>query len=1022
MITGAWAEYREKDLAKYGKAKSTRKKLWKIVEEAFENHCPDLWAGSNNFTVDDDIVAAIEKDFEEQIPRQIRKATDLLANVLASGKSRFQWKVKIPDHFHLLPNEKNLYTPATLEKNETFRTIERAFVASLEGLWNEKNDEEYAAAAPVERVGKILLSAILYGGIHQRRWIEPWLQGLIKGPHLWKDWLWLNLEIGESKSRQLSCWYSKRRWIADPVTHLLILNWKYHYPDDINQLELGSWQDILKKQLQKLDICISVDHLISATSAHSAVINPGFLVAYQSGTINSACLPEDAFIRFVSGEIPSFQNGNLNIESFDPPQRIRRQTVVCTSTDVEKSWRLVSTLLHYLKRRTGKPKATSKVQLRLNKKITKSAARKTVVKFIDRYGSELTPSALLLVEWAKRLFEMSTSDLERRAGYALAPSSVVTYTTTIGQALLEHAGLAELSGLKEADFEVLYEEVLSYPITSNQKIKTADRLAQFHGFLQTYIEDEEVPEIDFDEIKSCYGLPTKNVRANLITEAEYQAILKSFGWGKSNLDDWQRIHLVTLILAYRLGLRRGEIQGLTVSDIKTRVIAELRVRPGRFRDLKSISGNRRLPLRALVPEAELEFLLQWHKKRRADVKSREEALLYHYDAQGDLIPIDLLFDPIVKVVRATCHDDTLTIHSFRHSFASLLLLKLVLRTDLKINHFPVSLKSTLFDTREIDRTKRLLLDNESLGTRSLHLVSALLGHADVATTFGSYIHVLDWVQAALSRHILALPELNAKQWQSLAKLKKSTAYKHIDLKPDAAEIFKVQLVECTAKWGKPFKIETSEKKPAAFKVKASRSSEPWLPSWGEAVKRYQRVCKLNKETPRMIPSGVESVYAQQFYERARSCKGRQMMFLKRVIVEFANKYNDHDGGIVLIDFEEARDFNKFIKLLKFGRENVYGRHFSLKGQEQGKARRYLSKWCKALDLSTNQIESMRRKAIEANRGEFFIKICKSPLVDGVQTAPVASSAFRFFLVLAAAQIETRPAVSDLDHNHNPEDK
>lgn len=1022
MITGAWAEYREKDIAKYGKAKSARKKLWEIVEEAFENHCPDLWEESNNFTVDDDILAAIEKDFEGKIPRQIRKATDLLANILASGKSRFQWKVKIPDHFHLLPNERNLYTPITLEKNETFRTIESAFIESIDDSWNEKSDKEYTIEATGERVGKLLLSAILYGGIHQRRWIEPWLQGLIKGPCLWKDWLWLNLEVGESRSRQLSCWYSKRRWIADPVTHLLILSWKYHYPDDINHLELDSWQDILKKQLQKLDISISVNRLISVASAHSAVINPGFLVGYQSGTINSACLPEDAFIRFVSGEIPSFQKGNLNTESFEPPQRIRMHSIVCTSTDVEKSWRLVSTLLHYLKRRTGKPKPTSKVQLRLNRKITKSAARKTVVKFIDRYGSELTPSALLLVEWAKRLFEMSTSDLERRAGYALAPSSVVTYTTTIGQALLEHAGLAELSGLKDADFEVLYEEVLSYPITSNQKIKTADRLAQFHGFLQTYIEDEEVPEIDFDEIKSCYGLPTKNVRANLITEAEYQAILKSFGWGKRNHDDWQRIHLVTLILAYRLGLRRGEIQGLTVSDIKTRVLAELRVRPGRFRDLKSISGNRRLPLKALVPEAELEFLLQWHKKRRTDVKSREEALLYNYDAQGDLISIDLLFDPIVKVVRAICHDDTLTIHSFRHSFASHLLLKLVLRTDMKINHFPVSLKSTLFETREIDRTKRLLLDNESLGTRSLHLVSALLGHADVATTFASYIHVLDWVQAAFSRHIIALPELNAKQWQSLAEIKKSTAYKHINLKPDAAEIFKIQLVECSAKWGKPFMIETCGKKPAALKVKTSRSSKTWLPSWGEAVKRYQRTCRLRLETPRMIPYGIEFNYVLQLYERARRCKGRQMMFLNRVIVELAKKYNDHDGGIVLADFEEARDFNKLLELLKIGSETVYGKHFSSTEQEQGKARKYLSRWCKALDVSTHQIESMRKKAIEANRGEFLIKICKSPLADDVQTAPVASSAFRFFLVLAASQIETRAGESDLDHNNNLADK
>lgn len=172
----------------------------------------------------------------------------------------------------------------------------------------------------------------------------------------------------------------------------------------------------------------------------------------------------------------------------------------------------------------------------------------------------------------------------------------------------------------------------------------------------------------------------------------------------------------------------------------------------------------------------------------------------------------------------------------------------------------------------------------------------------------------------------------------------------------------------------------------------------------------------------MIPSGAESGYAQQFYERARSCKGRQMMFLKRVIVEFANKYNDHDGGIVLIDFEEARDFNKFIKLLKIGRENVYGRYYSSKEKDKEKAHRYLFKWSKTLDLSTHQIESKKRKAIKSNKGEFIIKICKSRLDDGGQTAPVASSAFRFFLALSAIQIEVRAGGAGQDQNHNPEDK
>lgn len=1013
MSTSLWFELKQANLISASRSAPTRRRIWKHLEKAIQLHAPKVFACETGATINSQQLQLIEDEIARTLPKNIRKATDLLAKGLHRGKRLHSWQVTVPDHFHALPKERNLFTPATLQSHQPFYQIRDTLLSSLADPWKQL-DAVSTEKLPQLRTGRILVAAILQGGLQQYKWIKPWLAALAKGPVLHGDWMWLEMEsLPNPKAKSsytqshITSWNMFRRWVADPLTQLLILSWLHRFPEDHKLLIDWDPNNLVTDTLKHLGLdCFQgrrpLTALIDCANAHDAIIQPGFLVGYQNGQLGSASLPPHAFARIMTGEIPAKEIPGPTLER--PRRSYKVEAARVFSFDLDHSFKALNLVLKYLRRSNQKHKQDRASKTITKYKLTKVMAHGRISAFLKQQEGRLTPATELLLEWGCSLFKESQSSLERRKGRPLAVSTVAAYLALIAEEMIFNAELRDFSKIYEVDFELLYEDILAQEATSDTKARIAGRLEQFHGFLQA--KDPRVASIDFGEIKCCYGLPTKSVRANLITFPEYRAILKSFGFGRKRLNRWQRIYLVCIILAFRCGLRRGELQGLQIRDVKNRIRAELRVRPGRYRDLKSAAANRRLPLFALLTEKELSLVLEWAELRRQETPSWNSPLFSHPDVQEELIPLTLLIDPIVEVMRKVTRDGTLSMHSFRHAFANWIFLRLVWRKDLAITHLPAGMQDETFTPSNLKLLKEALLDNQTQGTRSLYAVCALLGHADIPTSFTSYIHVVDLLKGAFQRHSFCLTHLPANSWKTLCQLGDAEAERLNYPQARPAYVFKEMLSRSAEMFGKPWELDRSGGgKPLIFPPDYCTSEKYWLPSWGEALRRLDRDDGVRSRAAQSIPNTEEFALAEKIYKSVRKLTGREMMFSRRVIPILANLYVQHKGGVITDSHIIGKEYVQLLGYLDLAKEPVVLVHHPNAQENPEDNRRHLRTWQEKLGISPAHSYLGRPSRSDCGpKGLVVLKLCKYKK-KGNDTAGSnyeARHGFRFSLFLIAA--------------------
>lgn len=1012
-----WQTLRNKEFKKSNKNLSAREKIWTALEQILSEHCPAIWQGAHSQTLSQEQLATIEADLKKRLPRQFRQATNLLAAGLTRGiRNQLDWNAPIPDHFHSLSYDTSLFTPPTVETGKEFNRIEELFLASLVRLW--KNTE------PKQRIAMLLFSAVIYGGLHQKRWFSAWVRALAEPPSIWRDWLWFHLKWKpkdtpvRKQPTKITSWNLERNWVADPVTQLLILNWRHHFPDDFKEIGYHTPDDLLHTALELLGWVAPpgrsrVQALIDVASSRDVDILPGFLTEYQSGYLVSTSLPTSALMRLLTGEVPSKELTSLPFHISRPRKRRRPREEPLTA-DIDKSVRLIDGLTSFIRTRSESAKKKAGLETDGNdirEKITTAKTLKAINSILRHADTVLTPAAKTLLEWGIKLCQKATSPLELRQGAPLAPSSIATYLSLISQGLLENARLSDLRNLKEIEFEILYEEILTYPLTTDQKIRTAERIKQFHGYLLHELRD--IPEVDFEEIMSCYGLPSKRVRANIITFAEYKALLKSFGFERSRRGRWEEIYLVTLILAFRCGLRRGEIQGLQIADIKDRVRAELRIRPGRFRDPKSTSGNRRIPLSTLVPKEELDLVLSWLYKRRGEELDPTAPLLQHPDTGESLIPVNRLFDPIVRILRSITRDTTLTFHSFRHAFATLTLLKLTWPSGLSIRHLPAGLDDVSFSAESRARLATDLLDHEQQGVRSLHALATLLGHAEPSMSFRSYVHLTDWLLGAFKRQSICLPELSNVAWEKLAGLSEQGMFKNKRTNATLSEMFQTQTRSKTRKWGQSWATESFGSKPVPVMQEHTPDDHFWLPPWATLISKLLKE-ELGTGVIMAPPSGVDAIMARLIFDKLRRLKSRKMIFARRLLPELVDIYSADHSGLVTEKPRIAAELNKLLEILELPgmQPEVHYRQYGSRSAVE--IDELVRVWSKALCVPQARVQG---KDYGPERGLVVIKLLQTRK-DDTGYSLRASTGWRFVLELVSRWLRTHDRTDDGDQSSN----
>jgi integrase len=246
------------------------------------------------------------------------------------------------------------------------------------------------------------------------------------------------------------------------------------------------------------------------------------------------------------------------------------------------------------------------------------------------------------------------------------------------------------------------------------------------------------------------------VDANFVTVDEFREALDCFR--THHFDGLKRYFntecRAALILGFRLGLRRSEVAFLRACDFDEPLKGEdfrtanlhLHVRPWLMRKLKTSNAERDLPLSPLVPEDELEELLEFvHKARKL---GKEARLFRTREKQAEGMKFDRVAEALHKAFLGTEESarsvPVFHFHMLRHSAAAAWLLKLWETSLGTVARCVFRNHPLMLAWMDKPGFRADLLGTDHIRGSDLQICAFLLGHGSSAVSVEHYLHVLEW--------------------------------------------------------------------------------------------------------------------------------------------------------------------------------------------------------------------------------------------------------------------------------------
>ena len=287
----------------------------------------------------------------------------------------------------------------------------------------------------------------------------------------------------------------------------------------------------------------------------------------------------------------------------------------------------------------------------------------------------LQPVVRALAAWVLDMFKNGTP-LRKHP----ADSTVETYLTRIGGALVESFGNGSLGDVGDAELEDAY--LAAVECNDKECDAAARAILQFHGVCMRQFG---FPELDLAEVRAYLRSDQRNVDAALIlpTErihaAEWLRTRTEMAAAASEAGGRQRVRVERQALAaYPLyawaGSRRSEVLGLQFRDIYAGAGGEcvVRIRANRSRRLKTRAARRAIALPAYVPRKDADSFRGWVE---AD---RRRLLKWRSETQYVFAPLDSgriatgrseIADAVMQALRAASGRSHERIHRLRHLVA-----------------------------------------------------------------------------------------------------------------------------------------------------------------------------------------------------------------------------------------------------------------------------------------------------------------------------------------------------------------
>ena len=635
------------------------------------------------------------------------------------------------DRDHMFEREASPFMPEQLLHFRRADLFERAAIQRLSSFV-----QGGAACTPIMMDGALLVSAILFGALLDRRLWRDWLarsygvildlgddppldwrshleaaragQGVVEGtnpaplPHLFRAGrAWIDSTVGDDGHGT-----ELKRWVADPLTHCLLRHWqsvRSAPPPFVSasEMAIATFLGAAHWDLERQTWLTAALH--EAATAKWRLRMPGFLVDAVSEHGQSVSLPLSRW-KAVLGQATQearFEVGKVSERrtSSDPVRAIIQQALPAGRASPRRAF-------------TGGAAAIA------------DAA----------FANHRSPVERLVLQWAADRLDPKRNPKQRSRG--LAPSTIDRRAGALLRALRTEFGDCDP---RMCSRDELLEHVDTMLRSGGHGPTLVSHLKCFFDWLQRC-----QPElaIAFDDV----GRQTSGVAAGVITADEYTRVLARF----EPTDARGATARLAIMLAFRAGLRWSEVIGLSMSDLRwAGDIFELEVRDNAIRRTKSMAGRRLLPLHILLDESEATELRRWWRARQAAqaIASRGcdeggETRLFPAGTHNAVATLKLILDHALREVSG---DRRTNFHTLRHSFGSYLLTTLSLPGDLADSALVPHLDPHLVSQGRRARIAGSLWGEGRLGQSAVHVASSLLGHSGSRSTLRSYMHLTDWL-------------------------------------------------------------------------------------------------------------------------------------------------------------------------------------------------------------------------------------------------------------------------------------
>lgn len=400
---------------------------------------------------------------------------------------------------------------------------------------------------------------------------------------------------------------------------------------------------------------------------------------------------------------------------------------------------------------------------------------------------ELVPDSFIyaLTSWIKSLLtDSAVSDTQR-----------LKWVRTLLPRVIEHFALNE--NINDLDNDERIEEFDDMAAASGDNTQTLKALfgawVSFHQHLITR------GAIHVDQARFVMLQARPRVDAQYVNEAEFERAKAAIG--KAPLTpEMKNMVLLTMIVSYRMGLRRSEVTKLSTQHMmfKDGLLDVVRVAWWSQRRLKTPSSTRTIPIQGLLTLEEEAWLSLWVVAKTRGLRIHaflptlthtqhanylrefltkplldKEHFLFLTDnclasAKTREIQVKRIVEHVQDALKtAIGNDEPIRFHHLRHSCATNTLLLLFANQlpnsinfamDLMYGKANCEARFKSFKGR-VSRIRQALLCHHGAQNSDLYAVSRLLGHSSPMTTLKSYTHSVDLLLgAAIHERYVALPK------------------------------------------------------------------------------------------------------------------------------------------------------------------------------------------------------------------------------------------------------------------------